>query len=284
MRAQDGILARNLKRLRRKAQSLRCEHACSRQTNPLAGHPNMIVTTFYDVEGDYAMPGQSAASIETVGRILEIEKRYGIRSTYNVVARYAQDAPDLVAEIHSAGHEIASHSYDHTILRGLSASEIGDNLRRTKAIFQQLGLNIRGHRSPQSAWNGHVLRSLIAEGYTWSSEDGREPYPYRIRVNDGKELWRFPITDDDWCYEQDHLTPRAVLERWQLKVRQARESQKYAAIGFHPWVEASADRLVVLEEFFHWLSEEDGLQLLPFGDVLRMIRKHDDLAHAGANE
>jgi peptidoglycan/xylan/chitin deacetylase (PgdA/CDA1 family) len=283
MKAQDGFLSRNLKRLGRKAQTLRSEHVCSRQSDPLAGQPNMTVTIFYDVEGDYAMPGQSAASIEAVGQILEMEKRHGIRSTYNVVARYALDAPDIVTEIRDAGHEIASHSYDHTVLSGLSTGEIADNLRRTKSTFQQLGIDICGHRSPQSAWNGNVLSSLIAEGYTWSAEDGREPYPYRIRMNDGKELWRFPTADDDWCYQQNHLTPRAALERWQQRIRQARDHQTYVAIGFHPWVEASADRLAVLDEFFHWLSEEDGLQVLPFGDVLGMIRKQNRRAFAGAD-
>ena len=264
-----------IKRVKRKVQALRYERICSRQSDPLAAHPGMIVTTFYDVEGDYAMPGKSAASIETVGKILEIEKRYGIRSTYNVVARYALDAPDLMAEIRSAGNEIASHSYDHTILTHLKAAEITDHLRRTKMTFRQLGLDIVGHRSPQSTWDDRVLRSLMAEGYTWSAENGAEPYPYRIREIGGAVLWRFPVTDDDWCYEGEHLRPNAVLQRWQLRIREARGRRKFTAIGFHPWVEASPDRLAVLEEFFRWLTEQDGLQLLPFGDVVRMISQQE---------
>ena len=271
MNAQYGRLFEKFKRLKRKAQALRCEHACSRQPDPLADHPNMIVTTFYDVEGDYAMPGQTAASIATVPRILEIEKRHGIRSTYNVVARYALDAPDLIGDIASAGHEIASHSYDHTVLDGLSASEDEDNLRRTRSTFQELGFDICGHRSPQSVWNSNVLRSLLSEGYSWSAENGREPNPYRLRIDGGRALWRFPIADDDWCYQREKLKPREALDRWKLRIRDARARQKYAAIGFHPWVEASSDRLAVLDEFFHWLSEEDGLEVLPFGEVLRLV-------------
>lgn len=282
MKARDGAIARFSKRLSRKTQALRCEHACSRQLDPLAGYPGMIVTTFYDVEGDYAMAGKSEASFEAVSRILEIEKNYGIRSTYNVVARYALDAPELLADIQKAGHEIASHSYDHTVLSGLSASQIEEDLRRTKFVFHDLGVDISGHRSPQSSWNREVLHSLIQQGFKWSAEDGREPHPYRIRVSDGKELWRFPIMDDDWCYEQDQLSPPAVLERWKLRIRQARARQKYAAIGFHPWVEASPDRLAILDQFFRWLKNEGDVQLMPFGDVLNLIknRHNHDLTDA----
>ena len=128
------------------------------------------------------------------------------------------------------------------------------------------------------------MRSLTAEGYTWSAEDGLEPYPYRIYRNAGRQLWRFPIADDDWCYEQDRLSPQAVLQRWKSRIRQARASQNYVAIGFHPWVEAPEERLAVLEEFFSWLCEEDDLQLMPFGDVLNTIRQFDESAFTGTNE
>ena len=231
----------------------------------------MIVTTFYDVEGSYAKPGMTPVSIETVGRILEIERRYSIRSTYNIVARYALDAPAVVAQIARAGNEIASHSYDHSILTTFDGDGIADDLARTKRTFAALGIDIRGHRSPQSDWDTRVLDALERNGYTWSAENGSEPYPYRIRRAGVHAVWRFPVADDDWCYEAEGLSPAAVVERWRQRVRESRGRRKHIAIGFHPWVEAAPGRLSALEEFLHWLVEQNDIDVMPFGDVLRLI-------------
>jgi peptidoglycan/xylan/chitin deacetylase (PgdA/CDA1 family) len=265
------MFASSLKRVRRRVQRLRCERCCARQSNALAHHPGTIVTTFYDVEGDYARPGQTPTEITAIGRILEIEERYAIRSTYNVVARFALDAPDVVAAIAHAGNEIASHSYDHAILTRLDGSAVADNIRRTRQTFADLGIDIRGHRSPQSDWDDRVLDALVRHGYAWSAENGAEPYPYRIRPTDPRVLWRFPVADDDWSYESAGVSPGAMLEGWRRQVLAARGRRKHLAIGFHAWVEAGPGRLAALDEFFHWLVEQDGIQVMPFADVLRIM-------------
>jgi peptidoglycan/xylan/chitin deacetylase (PgdA/CDA1 family) len=254
-------------------QRLRYERVCARQANPLAQHHGTIVTTFYDVEGDFARAGKTAAEVATVGRILDIERRCGIRSTYNVVAQFALAAPAVLADIVRGGHEIASHSFDHSILTTLSRVAIDDNVARAKRIFAELGIDIGGHRSPQSAWDDRLLDALTAYGYRWSAENGVEPYPYRIRQTDSGGLWRFPIADDDWRYESSRYTPAAMVERWQRIVQDAVWRRKYLAIGFHAWVEAEPERLEALEEFFRWLVGLDGVRVMPFGDVARTIER-----------
>jgi peptidoglycan/xylan/chitin deacetylase (PgdA/CDA1 family) len=266
------VLVSSLKRVRRKVQRLRYERVCARQPNPLAQHPGTIVTLFYDVEGDFARAGKTAVEIETLGRILEIEQRCGIRSTYNVVARFAREARAAVAEIARAGQEIASHSYDHSILTTLSRTAIADNARRAKQTFAELGIEISGHRSPQSDWDDRVLDALVASGYRWSAENGAEPYPYRIRRTDEGGLWRFVVAGDDWAYQASRCSPGAMLAQWQRIVRDAVAARrKHVAIGFHAWVEAEPGRLQALEDFFRWLVALDGVRVMPFGDVARAI-------------
>jgi len=267
-----SILQRKMERVRRRVQGLACERVCRRQADPLAGNSKTIVTTFYDVEGDYAMPGQSRASINALGRILEIEAVYGIQSTFNIVARFASDISDLIPTILRGGHEIASHSYDHTVLNRLSNKQLSDNVRRCREIFGELGVSIHGHRSPQSAWNWKLMSILANEGYSWNAEDGREPHPYRIPSRTGTSFWRFPVTDDDWYYERDRFSPGQVLSIWKDQIGRARRHRQYTAIGFHPWVEASDERLTILEEFLHWLSEQEDIEILPFGKVLSLIQ------------
>jgi peptidoglycan/xylan/chitin deacetylase (PgdA/CDA1 family) len=265
------MLVSSLKRVRRRVQRLRYERMCSRQRNPLADHPGTIVTTFYDVEGDYARAGETATEIATIPRILEIEKRCGIRSTYNIVARFALDAPATVAQIRSGGHEIASHSYDHAILPALSRTALAENVRRTKQTFTALGIDIRGQRSPQSDWDDRVLDALVANGYTWSAENGAELHPYCIRQTADGGLWRFSVIDDDWQYQSAGLSPAEMVARWQSHVRAALGRRKHVAIGFHAWVEAEPSRLAALEDFFSWLVALEGVRVLPFGEVMDVI-------------
>jgi peptidoglycan/xylan/chitin deacetylase (PgdA/CDA1 family) len=251
--------------------------AAAHQPNLLAPLTKTIVTTFYDIEGDYAVPGQHGACIDTIPRILEIEKKYAIRSTYNVVARFALDIPDLLLAIRNAGHEIASHSYDHKILRDLSRHQLAENILRTKEVFSELGIRPIGHRSPQSTWTRELMRLLFQEGFQWTAENGRETYPYVLLRDGAAALWRFPVTDDDWHYMRDGLRPTKVLSIWQNLVQRARETRRYTAIGFHPWIETAADRLAVLDEFLHWLSEQDDVQVMPFGRVLGRIHEQEQL-------
>jgi peptidoglycan/xylan/chitin deacetylase (PgdA/CDA1 family) len=265
------MLVSSLKRVRRKVQRLRCERICLRQPNPLAGHVGLIVTPFYDVEGDYARAGQTAVEVEMIERILPIERRYGIRSTYNIVGRFAADAPATVAAIRDAGQEIASHSYDHSILSTLSRAAIAENARRAKRAFADLGVEIRGHRSPQSDWDDRVVDALAAYGYTWNAENGPEPYPYRLRETPQGGLWRFAVADDDWWYEAEGYSPAAMLERLQNVVRASVGHRKHIGIGFHAWVEAGEGRLAALEAFYRWLASQQDVQVLSFGDVARLL-------------
>ena len=276
------MFASSLKRVRRRVQRLRCEQCCARQRNPLAHHPGTIVTTLYDVEGDWARAGMNRTEADTVARILDIEQRCGIRSTYNVVARFALSAPDVVARIRGAGNEIASHSDDHSILTRLKRHEIVENVRSAKRTFASLGIDVLGHRSPQSDWDERVLDALVEQGYVWSAEDGAEPYPYRIRGGHA-ELWRFAVAIDDWAYEAERLSPAAMVERWQRKVRAARGRGRHVAIGFHAWVEAAPGRLSALEDFFHWLVSEERVTVLPFRDVLRLATNAPALALKAAD-
>lgn len=268
------MLQHRFARVRRRLRGMRGERLCARQPDALARHEGLIVTTFYDVEGDYARRGATTSEIESVGRILEIEKRHGIRSTYNVVARFALDAPNLIAAIGSAGHEIASHSFDHSILTTLDTNAMAENVRLTRRTFAELGVEVRGHRSPQSDWDSRVLDALLADGYAWNAENGPERYPYRIRQADGRSLWRFPVSGDDWQYESAGLSPGTMLERWRRQVKDAIGRRKHLALGFHPWVQAGRGRLTVLEEFFHWLAEQDSVDVVPFRDVLRILTSH----------
>ncbi len=117
------------------------------------------------------------------------------------------------------------------------------------------------------------MRVLANHGFRWSAENGREGRPYRIQGNRTGELWRFPVTDDDWAYERDGLGPDEVSAGWRGRVENARRRRQYVALGFHPWVQAPRERLDALESFLHWTSEQADVEVLTFGQVLDVVRE-----------
>jgi peptidoglycan-N-acetylglucosamine deacetylase len=245
---------------------------CARQTNLMARHPRTIVTTFHDLEGSYGMPGATDRCLAALQQIVDIERRHGIRSTYNVVALYAKEISGIVESLRADGHEIASHSYDHSVLSGKPASEQLGNIRAAGDVFKKLRIPITGHRSPQSRWDRSLMRNLCGQGLAWTAENGGESYPYVVHRNANAKLWRFPVIADDWAYESVNLRPDEMLARWQGIVNDARRTRRYTAIGFHPWIECNPGRLEILEKYMAWLRSLPDVQVLPFGEVHALLQ------------
>ncbi|HXG08583.1 MAG TPA: XrtA system polysaccharide deacetylase [Gemmataceae bacterium] len=93
--------------------------------------------------------------------------RRGIRATFFVVGEIGRDNPDLIRAIHRAGHELASHSWDHRRVHHLTPAAFREDLRRTKDTFEQItGVAVVGYRAPTfsimrpTAWAIDVLAEL----------------------------------------------------------------------------------------------------------------------------
>lgn len=261
------------RKIAEKLRKLTGQLCCQLQHNQLRSTDKNIVTIFHDVEGDYAIHGKQAHCLDALDAMLDIESKYGIQGTFCTVAKFAADVPDLMQEITSRGHEIAGHSYEHGIMNCMNRVQQISDIQRTKDTFSELGLSVIGHRSPQSAWDHHMMRQLLREGFLWSAENGVEPYPYVISRMEGRLLWRFPIRGDDWSYEKLGLMPQEMLEKWKGIVERGREKKEFTALGFHPWVEAPSERLAIFKEFVAWLTSLPDIEVMPFRDVLELLEE-----------
>src|ERR1044072_262832 len=65
-----------------------------------------------------------------VQRILKILKSNNARATFFVLGYVADRHPELIREIHLAGHEIGCHGYEHRFIYRQSASEFASDVRR----------------------------------------------------------------------------------------------------------------------------------------------------------
>jgi len=111
--------------------------------------------------------------VGSVERLLELLARHEARATFFIVGWVAERQPDLVRRIALAGHEIASHSWDHARVTDQSPLAFRDSVRRAKYLLEELaGAPVLGFRAPSFSivpgreW---ALDILIEEGYRYDS-------------------------------------------------------------------------------------------------------------------
>jgi polysaccharide deacetylase family protein (PEP-CTERM system associated) len=128
-----------------------------------------------------------------VNRLLELLGAHGARGTFFVLGWVAERRPDVVRRIAEAGHEVASHGWDHRRVTQQTAPEFRESVRRSRLLLEDLcGVPVLGFRAPSFSivpgreW---ALDLLIEEGYRYDSSlfpvrrmgygypsAGRDPY------------------------------------------------------------------------------------------------------------
>lgn len=94
----------------------------------------------------------------------------GAQATCFVLGWVARRYPALVRRMVAEGHEIASHSYAHRRLYGLSRAALAEDLTRARDTLEQLtGTRVWGIRAPMFSINDAVLDYLAAAGYWYDS-------------------------------------------------------------------------------------------------------------------
>jgi polysaccharide deacetylase family protein (PEP-CTERM system associated) len=180
----------------------------------------------------------------------------GIRATFFIVGQIAEHNPGLIRAIHAAGHEVASHSWDHQPVHCFTPATFREDVRRSKDVLEQLtGEAVVGFRAPtfsvvrQTAFALDVLAEL---GMRYDSSiypvrhdrygiPDAPRWPFRAKYDGGSLLelppatWRvlganLPVGGGGYF----RLFPLAVLERG---VRQTiRQGQPpVVMLYFHPW-------------------------------------------------
>ena len=124
----------------------------------------------FDIE-EFDLPAEFGAEIsrddmfaiagEGARRILRTVNEAGARVTFFVTAAFAREFPDLVREMKSSGHEIASHGFFHTTF------EPADLKRSREALEEIAGAPVRGFRMARLAEVGK--RDILEAGYEYES-------------------------------------------------------------------------------------------------------------------
>jgi len=97
----------------------------------------------------------------------------GVRGTFFTLGWIAARYPALIRRIAAAGHEVASHGWDHLRVFRMTPKQFADDLNRSRAAIEDAaGQQITGYRAPsfsidlRTPWAHTVLAEA---GYAYSS-------------------------------------------------------------------------------------------------------------------
>lgn len=214
--------------------------------------------------------------LDSTRRLLDLFARRDAKATFFFLGWIAERLPELVREVHAAGHEIGSHGYDHRVLPDLGREGFAEDLRKTAEILHGIvGERPRSFRActwsigKRTPW---AVDELLRAGITIDSSiqpvrhpdygvPGAPTTPYRLDGADGALLEFPPLT---WDVMGRHLPVGGggYLRLFPLWLLRRGFAQK-AALGvpgclyLHPW-EVDPDqprqRLGGLRGFRHYVN------------------------------
>ena len=187
-------------------------------------------------------------------RVLHQFAGAGVHATFFTLGCVAQRNPALVRRIVAAGHELASHGWDHRLVHELGEEGFRADIRHAKRVLEDIGgVAVRGYRAPtfsispgSTPW-AHAV--LAEEGHTYSSSifpvrhdlygapnaprGPHRPHPEgvvelpmtTVRLS-GRNL---PCSGGGWF----RLVPYALFRAGLSRVN--RQERRPGLFYFHPW-------------------------------------------------
>ncbi len=186
-------------------------------------------------------------------RVLALFERVGAKGTFFTLGWVAERAPQLIRQIVAAGHELASHGYDHQRVFTLSAQQFRDDLAKTKALLEDTGgVAVTGYRAPSFSIDTRTpwAHAVLAEaGYIYSSSVAPVVHDHYGWPESPRFAWR-PLEDSaliELPVTTARLGGRTVaaggggffrllpyqFSRW--AVQQVNDADQPAVLYFHPW-------------------------------------------------
>lgn len=225
-------------------------------------------------------------------RVLELFAEAGVRATFFTLGWVAERHPALIRRIAEAGHEVASHGWDHKRVFTMTADEFRADIARARAVLEDAGgRKVRGYRAPsfsidqRTPWAHEVLAE---EGYAYSSSVApvaHDHYGWRSaprfawRPIEGSPLIELPVTTLELGTRRMaaggggffRLLPYFISN---AAVRRVNRDARPAIFYFHPWeIDPEQPRIPdapMRSNFRHYTNLE---AMRP--KLLRLLRAHD---------
>jgi peptidoglycan/xylan/chitin deacetylase (PgdA/CDA1 family) len=236
-------------------------------------------------------------------RVLRLLKKYDIQATFFVPGHTACAFPDMIRQIHDAGHEIGHHSWAHENPATLEEADERRILERALRALER-GAGVRGplgYRSPAWDFSKNTVKLLIELGFLYDSSCmGDDFNPYYLRTDDQwsaddpylfgplTSLVELPVTwglDDFPPFETlvgvnpGQSAPSAVEEIWYGDFEYALNSCSGGVytLTMHPEFIGRGHRILMLERLINRFTAHSGVRFCTLRDYAARWKANNPL-------
>jgi polysaccharide deacetylase family protein (PEP-CTERM system associated) len=191
---------------------------------------------------------------DNVDRIIDLFAEADVKATFFTLGWVAKRHPAMIRRIVDAGHEIASHGYDHARVFTFSRREFADDIRKAREILEDSGgVRVTGYRAPSFSIDHRTpwaFAELAEQGYAYSSSVAPVVHDHY----GWPEAPRFAFRPLPWSSMIEIPVTTAILggrrvaaggggffrvlpygfSRWAIRQVNRRE-ERPAVFYFHPW-------------------------------------------------
>ncbi|UCE11825.1 MAG: polysaccharide deacetylase [Candidatus Thorarchaeota archaeon] len=207
-----------------------------------------------------------------VPRILKLLEKYDVKSCFFIPGEVAEKYPEVVGEIHDAGHEVGNHGYSHRNPARCTLEEEREELLMGERILKGItGETPKGYRAPAADLSANTHSLLAENGLTYDSTMMGNDLPYVIKIG-SKEIVELPIRWllDDWVYFGFNYFPpleyqsgisnhRKVLEIWSDEFDAIYTEGLYFMLVMHPQLMGVPSRAKMLDDLIGHMKGKEGV-------------------------
>lgn len=220
-----------------------------------------------------------------VPRHLDILERHGVAATFFMCGYDAELYPELMRDVHRAGHEIAAHGYQH------EGVDLGDEepalLEKTHRILSDcIGKAPVGWCSPSGRKSALTLPTLQRLGYFYDASEKDDDLPYLATIG-GEVADDFLILpnntvslDDAPLFTQGQSTAAEACENWVEELQALTETDGYVHFTVHPragYGSGTPARSAAFDRFLATAKTIPGLRFMTLGELARHCLARPDL-------
>lgn len=191
---------------------------------------------------------------DNVLRILDLFAEAGVKATFFTLGWVAERNGALMRRIVEAGHELASHGYDHARVFTFDRTQFADDIRRARETLEDAGgVAVTGYRAPSFSIDQRTpwaYLELAEQGYAYSSSVApithdhygwREAPRFAFHPLAESDLVEIPVTTAMFGGKRlaaggggfFRVLPYG-FSRWAIRQVNRRE-RRPAVFYFHPW-------------------------------------------------
>lgn len=184
--------------------------------------------------------------------VLDLFEQGGVKATFFTLGWVAERYPALMRRIAEAGHEVASHGWDHQRVFNLTPEQFRADIAKARAVLEDAsGQPVTGYRAPSFSIDKRTpwAHEILAEaGYAYSSSVapiGHDHYGWADAPRSAfkpvaeSELIELPMTTGKFLGRDVatgggffRLLPGGIVRG---AIRQLNAAGQPALFYFHPW-------------------------------------------------